>query len=88
MSPIRKGVVLGIVIALIFVALTTPIAGSDKSIWWWPGALVAGASGGGVIGALLGAESEGESPDEAYDPTPSNISRGARVRRERRDSGH
>jgi hypothetical protein len=87
MSHIRKGVVVGIVVALIFVAVTTPIAGSDTSIWWWPAALVAGASGGGVIGLLVGAESEGESPDEAYDPTPPNITRSGRAGTERRDPG-
>jgi hypothetical protein len=88
MSPILKGVVLGVVIAFMLVAVTTPIAGSDNSIWWWPAALLAGASGGGVIGAVLGAESEGEAPDGAYDPTPTSISRSARVRRERRNSAH
>jgi hypothetical protein len=88
MNPIRKGVVFGIVVALIFVAVTTPFAGSDTSIWWWPAALVAGAIGGGVIGGLLGAESEGESPDEDYDPTPPYSSRSPRVRQERRDSRH
>jgi hypothetical protein len=63
------GFVLGITAAMIFVAVTTLFAGADRSLWWWPAVLIAGAIGGGVIGALFGAESEGEAPEEGYDGT-------------------
>jgi hypothetical protein len=61
------GFLLGVTAAVIFVAVTTPFAGSDRSLWWWPAVLASGAICGGVIGALFGAESAGESPDEEYD---------------------
>jgi hypothetical protein len=69
MSRLVKGFVLGVTAALIFVAVTTLFEGSDRSLWWWPAVLVSGAIGGGVIGALFGAESEGEAPEERYDGT-------------------
>lgn len=67
MSRPVAGFVLGITAAVIVVAVTTPFAGFDRSVWWWPAVLVSGAIGGGVIGALFGAESAGEAPEEGYD---------------------
>jgi hypothetical protein len=61
------GLVLGVTAAVILVAVTTPFTGSDRSLWWWPAVLVSGAICGGVIGALFGAESAGEAPEEGYD---------------------
>jgi hypothetical protein len=61
-----KGLVLGVVIAVIVVGVITLVAGSDSSVWWWPVVFVFGAVGGGVIGALVGEEAAGESPDESY----------------------
>jgi hypothetical protein len=69
-----KGLVLGVVVALVFVAVTTPVARGDSGIWWWPAGLVAGAIGGAVLGALFGVESEGELPEEAYGPTTAGSS--------------
>jgi hypothetical protein len=62
-----KGLLLGVMAAVIFVAVTTLFVGSDRSLWWWPPVLVFGAVGGGVIGSLLGAEAAGEAPEEGYD---------------------
>jgi hypothetical protein len=67
MSRPLAGFLLGVLVAALFVAVTTPFASDDKSLWWWPAALVAGAIGGGVLGALVGTEASGESPDERYD---------------------
>jgi hypothetical protein len=61
------GFLLGVTAVVIFVAVTTPFAGSDTSLWWWPAVLAFGAICGGVIGALFGAESAGEPPEEGYD---------------------
>ena len=66
-SPPVLGCVAGAVLALLFVAVVTAIAGSDSAVWWWPAVAIFGAIGGGVLGALLGTEAEGESPDESYD---------------------
>jgi hypothetical protein len=33
------GLLLGVTAAVIFVAVTTPFAGSDRSLWWWPAVL-------------------------------------------------
>lgn len=66
MSRTVKGLVLGVAAAVIFVAVVTWLAGSDRSLWWWPAVLAFGAVGGGVIGSLLGAESAGEAPEEGY----------------------
>jgi hypothetical protein len=65
------GLVLGVAAAVIVVAVITLFVDSDMSLWWWPAALVIGAIGGGVIGALLGEEAAGESPDEGYDDPES-----------------
>jgi hypothetical protein len=69
-TPPIVGLVIGIAVALIFVAIVTAIAGSNTQTWWWPAVAVAGAIGGGVLGSLMGAEAEGESPDE-YDSDPA-----------------
>jgi hypothetical protein len=66
-TPPVIGLLLGALAALVFVVIVTAIAGSNGKIWWWPAVAVAGAIGGGVLGSLFGTESEGESPDEAYD---------------------
>jgi hypothetical protein len=68
--PVLGGLI-GIAVGLIFVAVVTAIAGSDTAIWWWPAVAVATGIGGAVLGSLVGAEAEGESPDEAYDSDPS-----------------
>src|SRR4051794_12388904 len=62
-----RGSVIGVAVALGIVAVITAVAGSAPDVWSWPAAAAAGAFGGAVIGALLAVESEGESPDEAYD---------------------
>jgi hypothetical protein len=65
-APPVLGLLIGVAAALVFVAVVTAIASSDREIWWWPAVAVAGAVGGAVLGSLFGTEAEGESPDE-YD---------------------
>jgi hypothetical protein len=69
-SPPALGGLIGITVALVFVAVVTAIDSSDTAVWWWPAVAIFGAIGGGVLGSLLGAEAEGESPDE-YDSESS-----------------
>jgi hypothetical protein len=64
--PPVLGALLGVAVALLFVGVVTAIAGRTE-IWWWPAVAVAGIIGGGVLGSVLGAEAEGEPPDEAYE---------------------
>jgi hypothetical protein len=67
------GALVGAAVAAVFVFAVTALAGSDTEIWWWPAVLAAGGLGGVVLGALFGAEAEGESADEAYvSPPPSD----------------
>jgi hypothetical protein len=66
-SPPVLGGLLGVIVALAFVAVVTAVDSSDTAVWWWPAVAVIGVIGGAVLGSLLGTEAEGESPDEAYD---------------------
>jgi hypothetical protein len=63
--PLLGGLV-GAAAALLFVAIVTVIVGTHTEVWWWPATAVAGIIGGAVLGSMLGMETEGESPDEAY----------------------
>ena len=65
-NPLVLGALIGTAVALLFVGVVTAVAGSDSAVWWWPAVAVFGAIGGAVLGSLIGAEAEGESPDE-YD---------------------
>ena len=63
---IAVGAALGVVVAVVVVAVARGILGSSADEAWWP-AVIAAGFGGGVIGALLGVEASGELPDEEYD---------------------
>jgi peptidoglycan/LPS O-acetylase OafA/YrhL len=60
------GAALGVVGAVVVLAVAHGILGSSADESWWP-AVIAAGFGGGVIGALLGVEASGELPDEGYD---------------------
>jgi hypothetical protein len=66
------GALIGAAVAAAFVVAVTALAGSDTEIWWWPAVLAAGGLGGAVIGALFGAEAEGEPADEGYAGPPQS----------------
>jgi hypothetical protein len=70
-SPPVLGAVIGAAAGVLLVFVITEIAGSDSQIWWWPAVALFCAIGGGVLGALIATEAEGESPDEAYDSDPA-----------------
>jgi hypothetical protein len=61
------GAALGVAVGVAVVLIAHGILGADEN--WWP-VVVAAGFGGSVIGALLGAETSGEPPDEGYDGLP------------------
>jgi hypothetical protein len=63
------GAVLGVVVAVVVLAVAHGILGASADENWWP-AVVAAGFGGAVIGAILGVEASGELPDEGYDGQP------------------
>jgi hypothetical protein len=67
---IAIGGVLGVVVALSLSTGVRDVLGSGTSAKWWPLA-VAAALGGGVVGAIVGVEADGELPDEGYDGAPA-----------------
>jgi hypothetical protein len=66
---IAIGAVLGVAVALGLVIGVRYVLGSGASATWWP-VTVAAALGGGVMGAIVGVEADGELPDEGYDGAP------------------
>jgi peptidoglycan/LPS O-acetylase OafA/YrhL len=63
---VAVGAALGVVVAVVVLAVAHGILGSSADERWWP-AVIAAGFGGGVIGAILGVEASGELPDEGYD---------------------
>jgi hypothetical protein len=66
---IAVGAALGVVVTVVVVAVAHGILSTSADESAWP-VVVAAGFGGGVIGALLGAEASGELPDEGYDGPP------------------